>query len=137
GILPKDIIYKVDDEDMSGKRPEEVAPKIRGEKGTTVSLLILRDANGNFEEQNYAIQRTTIKIDNIQWEKINDTTVRINIIQFSDDSVSEFNANWTSVVNEIKSQMPGTQNIIVDLRNNPGGYVLGVRYVMEEFLPSG
>lgn len=137
GILPKDIIYKVDDEDMSGKRPEEVAPRIRGEKGSIVSLQILRDSNGSFQEQNFSIARETIQIDNIQWEPIDDTTVKINIIQFSDDSVSEFNANWTSVVKDITSKTPNLKNIIVDLRNNPGGYVMGVQYVMEEFLPNG
>lgn len=137
GILPLDIIYKVDGEDMSGKRPEEVAPKIRGEKGSIVSLQILRDSEGSFQEQNFSITRETIQIDNIQWEPIDDSTVKINIIQFSDNTVNEFNANWTSVVNDITSKTPNLKNIIVDLRNNPGGYVMGVQYVMEEFLPNG
>ncbi len=138
GILPKDYIIKVDEEDVQGKQPAEVAKLIRGEKGTEVKLTILRPKpDGTYEEVVFEVVRETIEVDNIMWKEVEDGIVEIDITQFIDDSVADFKNNWDEVVVDITEEVPELNGIIMDLRNNPGGYVLGVRYVAEEFLDQG
>jgi carboxyl-terminal processing protease len=138
GLLPGDIILKVDEEEVQENLPSYVATKIRGEKGTKVKLTIFRiKDDNNTEELEFEIERNTIDIDNVSWESIDENTVKITINQFSDESALKFNETWDKVVNEIKSEKPNLENIVLDLRNNPGGYVYSVRYVMEEFFSKG
>jgi len=137
GLLPQDIIVAVDGEDTSDSNPSEVASLIRGEKGTEVTIDILREnSSGSFEDLSFDVTRNLIDLDSITWEKIDDETVLIDIVQFSDDSSVVFNQKWDNVVSEIEAE-EGVNDVIVDLRNNPGGYVSSVIYVLEEFLDDG
>lgn len=137
GVKSGDIILKVDGEEMSGQYPSVVASKIRGEEGTKVKIEVSREKDDKSREsKTFDISRQKIEVDPIDWEKIDENTAKINISQFTDESVSEFNSKWDGVVAEIQKEMPGLKNVVVDLRNNPGGYVVSVRYVAEEFLES-
>ncbi len=140
GIQPGDLILSVDGEDVEDKLPAFVASRIRGEKGTEVVLGIYRaaeNASQQEEEIEITITRDRIEVDNVSWEKHDDNTAIIDIVQFSDASAQDFNRSWDKVKSEIEAQMPGLENIIVDLRGNPGGYVFSVRYVLEDFLEEG
>ncbi len=130
GILPGDLIIFVDEENVKEKLPSEVASLIRGEKDTSVKIKVDRKN----QEIDFKITRKTIKIDNITWEKVDDKTIKINIVQFSDESIVLFNKSWEKVVEDIKKNANSIENIIIDLRGNPGGYVSSVKYVLEEFL---
>lgn len=134
GIMPGDIIIEVDGVDMSSSLPAVVASKIRGKQDTEVKLIIFRTAESKDETLTLSVVRKKIEIDNITWEKINENTIKVDIVQFNDVSVSSFNRLWDSVVEDIQSSDLKIENVIVDLRGNPGGYVFGVRYVLEDFL---
>ncbi len=137
GILPGDVILKVDDKDVAEMLPSQVAVLIRGEKGTNVKLDILRVKDSVPETLQFQIERNLIDIDNITWEKLEDGTIKINIAQFNDETLESFNKTWDKVVNEILDIEENPENIVVDLRGNPGGYVYSVRYVLEDFLSDG
>lgn len=140
GVQAGDIILEVDGEDVSDMLPAVVAQKIRGEKDTKVTLKLYRaedTASAQLDEIDITITRNRIEVDNITWAKENDNTVTINISQFSDKDLQTFIGNWDNVVAEIQAEAPNVENIIVDLRNNPGGYVAGVNYILEEFLENG
>lgn len=132
GIKSGDIIVKVDEESVEGIQPNVVASKIRGEKGTDVVVGVYRPSESRLIE--FKITRTSIEISNVNYEKLDDGVYRINISQFIDESVEKFNRSWNDVVNKILADGQ-PKSIIVDLRNNPGGYVDSVKYVLEEFLP--
>ena len=137
GVLPGDIILSVDGEDVEDKLPALVANKIRGKKGTDVVLIVYRNsekASEQKEEIKIKITRDSIEVDNVSWKKHDENTVIIDIIQFSDSSAETFNKTWDRIKSQIQQDMPSLQNIIVDLRSNPGGYVLSVRHVLEDFL---
>ncbi len=136
GILPQDFIVQVDGEDMAGKYPSEVANKIRGDKGTDVKLKIFRQKETS-ETLDFTVTRDEIKIDNVMWENLGDGIVKITIVQFNDESINAFNQSWDRVVDEIDAEMGEIKGIVVDLRNNPGGYVNSVQHVLEEFLDDG
>lgn len=137
GMLPRDIILEVDGSSVEGKMPAEVAELIRGEKDTKVLIKVARAIDESYDEKEFEIVRKEIQIDNILWKEVEDGIVEIDITQFSDESVQQFNDSWDKVVNEIQDEVGTPEGIIVDLRNNPGGFVLSVRYVMEEFLSEG
>lgn len=137
GIKVGDTILEVDGEDQQGKQPQIVATKIRGKEGTNVKLKLFRASeNSNGEIKEFEITREKIDIDNVTWKDLGNGQILIDISQFSDESPDKFNDSWDEVVNEILAKGKPT-NIIIDLRNNPGGFVVSVRHTLEEFLPNG
>lgn len=133
GIKAGDIIIKVDGEDVKGKTPSYVASKIRGLKGTEVVLKLYRLNDDSFEELEYKIIRDKIEVENMSVDDLGEGIYKIDISQFVDQTPVMFNEAWTREVSVIRNP----KGIIVDLRNNPGGYVFSVRYVLEEFLNKG
>lgn len=139
GLLAGDLILEVDGSDVSGIRPELVATKIRGQAGTKVKLTVYREAEA--KALDFEITRERIDLENITFEKLDNGVVRIDIVKFTEgreegkDPVKVFNDAWDKVANQVKSLSPSA--IVLDLRNNPGGYVDSVKYVAEEFLSKG
>lgn len=133
GLLPGDLILEVDGEDVAGEIPQLVASRIRGEKGTDVMLTIFRENEQLGESLDFAITRDTIIVDNIMWNTVEENYAEIDISQFNAETPEDFITNWDEVVDEITNEVDDLQGVIIDLRNNPGGYVSGVRHVMEEF----
>lgn len=138
GVKTGDIIAAVDNVDTLGKYPLEIAQQIRGEKGTTVGLKVLRKAGDTFfDTLEFNIIRKRINVDNITYTKIEEGIYKIDIEQFIDETPESFNSSWDSIVHEITAQSSNIKGIVIDLRNNPGGYVFSIKHVLEEFLPDG
>jgi len=133
-----DVIASVDGENVLGQYPTQVASKIRGKKGTTVDLKVYRKNDKDQNElKEFQIVRATINIDNISYKNLGDGIFKINITQFTDSSADMLNRSWDKVVNEIIAENASPKGIVIDLRNNPGGYVFSLRYILEEFMKSG
>ncbi|MCA9383336.1 S41 family peptidase [Candidatus Dojkabacteria bacterium] len=133
GLQPNDIILEVDGEDISGVNVYEAAATIRGEAGTEVALTIYRPSDSSQFEVN--ITRGKIDLDNIVFSELEDGIVEIKIYKFTEESVEAFNRQWDGVVEQTLAADPN--GIVIDLRNNPGGYVAAVEYVLGEFLEKG
>lgn len=123
GILPGDIILKVNDEDVSKKSTAEVSAKIRGEAGTTVKIAVLRGQ----DVKDFSVTRA--KIDNPSVELSKDGNVAILSIYRFD---SETGALAKKYAEEIKSE--GISKVILDLRGNGGGYVQAAKTVASLWL---
>lgn len=123
GILPGDIILKVNDEDVSKKSTAEVSAKIRGEAGTTVKIAVLRGQ----DVKDFSVTRA--KIDNPSVELSKDGNVAILSIYRFD---SETGALAKKYAEEIKSE--GFSKVILDLRGNGGGYVQAAKTVASLWL---
>jgi len=134
GLKAKDFILKVDDCETLGKYPAEVASKVRGRSGTKVKLEIARKGESNTLV--FEITRESIDIDNLSYKKLDGGIYKIDIFQFIDVSADAFNSSWDKIVNEI-SAAGDAKGIIIDLRNNPGGYVISVKHILEEFFSNG
>ncbi|MDE2311511.1 MAG: S41 family peptidase [Patescibacteria group bacterium] len=122
GLKAQDIIAKVNGEAVSDWSVEQAVDKIRGPKGTKVTLTIVRQ--GKNQPFDVTITRDTIRIKSVKWEvkTVNENGASkkiaiISISQYGDDTDGLF----SQAVNEILQQ--GVQGIIVDERNNPGGYL--------------
>lgn len=131
GLKAGDLILEVDGENVEKKGVYEVVALIRGEAGTTVNLKIFRPVE--LKEYEISIVRASINIDNISVENLEDGIVKIKILRFTESDLSAFINLWDESVEKALSYNP--ESIVIDLRNNPGGYVSGVEYVLGEFLP--
>jgi len=129
GLKPRDQVLKINDESTEGMTLEEAVTKIRGEAGSKVTLTIIRA--GWDEPQQFVITRAKIKIKSVTWEIRADNIAYIQINQFGDDTTDLAK----QAAQEIKAKSP--KAIILDLRNNPGGYLEGAVDVTSLFMPSG
>lgn len=113
GILPGDIITKVDDVSYTGEQLTEASNKIKGEIGTKVKLEILR----NDETIELEITREHIKINHVESKILNNNIGYIEFNSFDDGCSDEFKEK----VEELKSK--NITSLIIDIRNNGGGLV--------------
>ncbi len=125
GLQPEDIIAMVDDESTQDMTLEEAVMKIRGEKGTTVRLTILRESES--EPIELEIVRADINVNSVEWEMKGDIAL-IEINQFGDNTKTEF----TKAISEVLTKDP--KGLILDLRFNGGGYLDGAVDISSEFL---
>ncbi len=118
GILAGDFIVKVNGEDTQGWTVEQAVSKIRGKKGTEVTLSIFRE--GKLDSFDVKIIRDKIEIKSVKWETKEISGKKVFVItvsRFGEDTKALFE----KAVNEVLNQ--SVSGIIVDLRNNPGGYL--------------
>jgi carboxyl-terminal processing protease len=113
GLQPGDIILAVDGKDASDWTVQEAVLNIRGEEGAPVTLTILRD--GAVAAEDVEIIREEISIDSVEWEVLEGGIGLIELQLFNEDTTRLF----AEAVVDLKSQ--GVDELIVDLRNNPGG----------------
>ena len=113
GIMPGDIITKIDGIEYTGERLTEASNVLKKEEGTTVKVEILR----NEETIEFDIERKVIKINHIEAEIINDNIGYLEISSFDDECYEEFEKN----LKELKEK--NIKGLIIDLRNNGGGIV--------------
>lgn len=129
GIRAGDKIYAIDGKSTLGLTVDEAVKKIRGPKGTKVTLTILR---GNGEKpKDVVINRGVIVVKSVKTEMRNDGIYVIKVSNFNDDTLSLFN----SAIDQILIKKP--KGIILDLRNNPGGYLETAVAMASEWIDAG
>ncbi len=129
GLRSGDKIIKIDDIYTENMIVEEAVKFIRGPRGTEVILTILREG---WEEPNeIKIIRDVIKIPSLSWELKENNIAYLKIYHFTERAVSEFNVIAEEILNS------PAQAIILDLRNNPGGYLEIAQNIAGWFLKRG
>ncbi len=128
GVRAQDLIISVNNESTSGMSIDKVVSKIRGEKGTEVTLKILRSKK---DDMTIKIVRDSIKIPSVKWELLDNQVGYIKINQFSDDTSSL----TLKAVKELKDK--GASKMLLDLRGNPGGMLEAAVEVSNIWLPRG
>ena len=116
GLRAGDKIIKINGELTVGFSTTEAVGKIRGPKGTSVTLTISRE--GRKDLFDVVVKRATIQVKSVK-TSFKDGIATIRVTNFNDDT----DALFAQAVNEIIKQKP--KGIILDLRNNPGGYLSG------------
>jgi carboxyl-terminal processing protease len=126
GIQPGDVIIEIDGESAANISVTEAVTRIRGPKGEEVVLTIIRDG----QELVVPIIRDTITIESVEWEKRDNTGI-ITISRFGDDTVEL----TRRAAQELKDQ--GITDVVLDVRNNPGGLLDAAVNVSSVWLPKG
>ena len=129
GLLAGDIILKVDNEEIIGANIDKAIYLIRGKKGTKVILTISRE--GVEELKEIEIIRDIIVVETIEWKMVENNIAYISISQFNEDTSLEFD----NYINDILIEDPN--GIILDLRNNPGGYLNDTEEIASRFINKG
>lgn len=130
GIMSGDRIVAINDTNSVGFSNEDVVRRLRGEKGTTVDVRIMRPRNPN--PINFTIIRDDIPITTIDTHYlIDEKTGYIKVNRFAATTHEEFLVSAEDLINK------GMERLILDLRNNPGGYLSQAIAMAEEFFPRG
>jgi len=129
GLRAGDKIFKINGELASEITIDEAVKRIRGPKGTEVTLTIVR--NGEEKTQDLTIKRDTIELKSVIYEKKEGEIAYVRITKFSEDTSKEFNREVTKLIAD------GNRGLILDLRNDPGGYLHVAVEVASKFIPKG
>jgi len=125
GIMPGDVIATIDGESTQYMSLHEAVMLMRGEKGTKVLLEISRRGEAEFLE--IEVTRDEIHFDSVTWEMKKGNIAYIEIMQFDDNTFR----NLSTAINELIIENP--KGIVLDLRNNSGGYLDVSVDVLSEF----
>jgi carboxyl-terminal processing protease len=128
GLRPKDVVIGIDKTNAEGMSVEEAVTKIRGAKGTKVTLRVIRDKK---QELSFTITREDIKIPSVKHEILEGNIGYMQINQFGGDTYELA----VKAANEFKQK--NVSGVIVDLRGNPGGMLDASVYVTSLWLPKG
>ena len=115
GMLADDIVVEVDGEDVTGQDLNLVVSKLRGPKGTEVSVGVMR--SGSDEIITFNLKRDEINAVTVESEMLEDDIGYIEISEFADATADQFREAF----NDLERQ--GMKSLIIDLRSNGGGYV--------------
>lgn len=129
GLKAGDAILRIDGKDTADMTTDEAVNLIRGQKGTDVTLTIYRD--GWNKSKDIKITRDTIVIPSMEWEIKNGDVAYVHIHQFG----ATLPADFKKAVIEILSSQ--AKKIVLDLRNNPGGYLDASQDIAGWFLEKG
>lgn len=126
GLRPEDMILSIDKQDTTDMSVEKAVSLIRGKKGTTVTLSVGRikkekDAKGKEHSAlatfDVTITRATIEVKSVRTKYLRDGIALIEISHFNEDTATLF----SKAVDEVLAK--NAKGLILDLRNNPGGYL--------------
>lgn len=129
GLRVGDKILKVNDESTADMSIDDAVSKIRGKDGTEVKLTVYR-AESEEKTKEIIVTRGFIKVESVTLEMKDNNIAYFNVVRFGDDTAIVFNRLLKQVPRE-------TKGIIVDLRNNPGGYLDVAIDLASLMLPDG
>ncbi|MCX7930162.1 MAG: S41 family peptidase [Chlorobi bacterium] len=131
GILPGDKIVKIDGENAVGMSREDVPKKLRGPKGTVVTVGIKREGEPKLLE--FVITRDKIPLYSVTATYMVPST-DIGYISLNRFAATTYREFMESIA---KLRQQGMKRLVLDLRNNPGGYMDQARLIADEFIPAG
>jgi carboxyl-terminal processing protease len=129
GLQPGDQVIAIDGEDMTGVPPEEARSKIVGPEGTQVTLTVSR--KGQTTPLELTITRAKISMQSAEGKMLDNGIGYLDINTFGEQTTQEMR----SALDTLLAQNP--RGLIIDLRNNPGGYLTTAVEVSSEFIDKG
>jgi carboxyl-terminal processing protease len=129
GLEPGDKIIEIDGEDMTGVDAELARQRVLGPAGSTVVLTVARE--GESEALEFTVTRDKIVIKSASGEMLEDGIGYVQITTFGDKTTPELRAT----LEELMAQNP--RGLVIDLRNNGGGFLHTSVEVASEFVGEG
>ena len=129
GMEAGDIVVAVDGQDVTGMILNEALLLIRGEAGTTVRLTVFRMEEDEMLE--FSVTRERLLVPTVESEMLEDNVGYVALFQFNAIATRELRAAVEDLMNQ------GAESIILDIRNNPGGFLDEAVSVADLFLPRG
>ena len=129
GLLPGDVIYKVQDTEVTGEDLTKVVSMVKGAEGTTVLISVAREGESDY--LTFDVERRTIEISTVEHRMLDGNIGYISIASFDDVTVNQF----LTALEDLENQ--GETALIIDLRNNGGGLVSSAGSILDRLLPEG
>ncbi|SHE69946.1 carboxyl-terminal protease [Clostridium fallax] len=126
GIKKGDIILKVNDTSVGANDLEKAISMMKGKEQADIKLTLNREDKGNFDVM---LKREVIKTESVKSELINNNIGYIQIIGFEQETGKDFK----NQLQQLKDK--GAKGLILDLRDNPGGYLTESVDVVSNFIP--
>jgi len=126
GLLAGDQIVKVGDKDMKGTSADQASSLIQGPDGSKVTLTLQRGT----QTFSVTITRAEIQVPSVRSTQIADHILYVRIYQFSTTTTTELRA-------ALNAGLAGSKGVVLDLREDPGGFISEADHVISEFVASG
>lgn len=127
GLQAGDLILEVDGQKTRGWTIEELVSRIRGPRGSTVTLTVRHE--GEKEQVGITIERDTIEVPSVSWKMLPGDVALVQLDSFQQRAAEEVEQAL------IEAKEEGARMLILDLRNNQGGFVHEAIGVASQFLP--
>ena len=127
GIEAGDLIKKVNGEDMQGLTIDQVQAAVTGELGTEFEITVIRGG----QEFTYTMRRAPVNDMTVNHIVLDEKTAYVSVINFAQNTAQEF----SDALKQLEEQ--AIENIILDLRNNPGGYLEAAVDMAKLIVPKG
>ncbi len=129
GLMPGDKVLKINGEDSSNFTIEEAVSKIRGPRGTDVTLSIYH--KGDLEAHDVIVKRDVILVKSVRFEMKDGSIAYIRISRFGEDTEREFREALRQTTDHKATKL------VLDLRSNPGGYLDSAVTIGSFMIPFG
>ena len=128
GVQAGDAVLAVDGESVNGSTMEDQISRIRGESGTDVTLTLQRDEAEPFD---VTITRAEIELQEVETRMIDEHIGYIALNGFSAPAADQFEAALSELLEQ------GADQVVFDLRDNPGGYIDAAQQIASQFIDEG
>jgi len=132
GIKPGDLIVKIDDAPVQGMTINDAVNKMRGEPGTKVKLIVVRDNTP--QPLTFDLKRDVIKVSSVRGRMLEPGYAYVRISQFQIDTGKNFDDTLAKLKKQAGGELKG---LVLDLRNNPGGVLNAAVDVSDALLDKG
>ena len=129
GLQPGDIFYRVNGEDITTLDSEIVTARIKGEEGTTVDLTVYRPSTNEYID--VTCERKLVSYQTFAYEMMDNNIGYITMSSFDEDTSDRFKKAYEDLSTQ------GMKALILDLRNNGGGYMNTAVEILDYLLPEG
>ncbi|NIT13105.1 MAG: PDZ domain-containing protein, partial [Candidatus Dadabacteria bacterium] len=132
GVKSKDKIVQIEDGSTVNMSLLEAVSKLRGPKGTKVSIYVMRDGFSN--PKKFTIKRDTIKIESVDAFSLDENILYLKVRDFQKNTLTSIKEKINKITND---NINSAEGIILDLRGNPGGLLEQSKKISDLFLQSG
>lgn len=130
GILPGDMIYKVDGTEVTGMDLTLIVNNyVKGEEGTDVVVTVFRESEDEYKD--LTVTRRPIDVQTVSGKMLDDKIGYVSVLEFDQITGGQF----TAEIEELEQQ--GMEKLIVDLRDNPGGELTTVVDMVDYIVKDG
>jgi len=126
GLRTGDVIVTIDGRDTKGLTADQTSVLIRGPVGTSVELGIRRGD----QQLTVAVQRSTFDSPMVISEMLDSSILYMRVYQFGNDTQAQFDA-------QLKADLPQARGVVLDLRDNPGGFIDAATAMISRFVADG
>lgn len=129
GMLPGDILTKIDGEDISDWDINLAVKHMKGEQGTKVEIEIWRPTESKYIQM--TVVRDLIEVETVTYQMLDDNIGYINVMEFEDVTAQQFETAYKNLLKQ------GMKGLVIDIRDNPGGLLTTVSDMLDMFLDKG